>query len=78
MRIIESLYDVSDRHLRKLDIELNKYKMELEADNDGITEILERRALENENFNLETGRSPLVILLFYKFFSFKLLIFSFF
>jgi len=59
VRIIESLYDVSDRHLRKLDIELNKYKMELEADNDGITEILERRALENENFNLETGRSPL-------------------
>lgn len=32
-----------DRHLRKLDQELAKFKMELEADNAGITEILERR-----------------------------------
>ena len=31
-----------DRHLRKLDIELNKFKMELEADNAGITEMLEK------------------------------------
>lgn len=31
-----------DRHLRKLDQELAKFKMELEADNAGITEILER------------------------------------
>lgn len=36
------LYQV-DRHLRKLDQELAKFKMELEADNAGITEILERR-----------------------------------
>ncbi|MGH0161957.1 UNVERIFIED_CONTAM: hypothetical protein FKN15_076193 [Acipenser sinensis] len=35
-----------DRHLRKLDQELAKFKMELEADNAGITEILERRSLE--------------------------------
>lgn len=34
-----------DRHLRKLDQELAKFKMELEADNAGITEILERREL---------------------------------
>lgn len=32
-----------DRHLRKLDQELAKFKMELEADNAGITEVLERR-----------------------------------
>ncbi|KAG8005402.1 Inhibitor of growth protein 3 [Nibea albiflora] len=32
-----------DRHLRKLDQELAKFKMELEADNAGITEILERQ-----------------------------------
>lgn len=38
------LYQV-DRHLRKLDQELAKFKMELEADNAGITEILERREL---------------------------------
>ena len=31
-----------DRYLRKLDQELSKFKMELEADNAGITELLER------------------------------------
>ena len=31
-----------DRHLRKLDQELAKFKMELEADNAGITEVLEK------------------------------------
>ncbi|KAG8005406.1 Inhibitor of growth protein 3, partial [Nibea albiflora] len=36
-----------DRHLRKLDQELAKFKMELEADNAGITEILERRCRTN-------------------------------
>ncbi|KAH0616572.1 hypothetical protein JD844_027779 [Phrynosoma platyrhinos] len=43
-----------DRHLRKLDQELAKFKMELEADNAGITEILERRSLE-----LDTPSQPL-------------------
>ena len=32
-----------DRHLRKLDQDLSRFKMELEADCSGITEILERR-----------------------------------
>jgi hypothetical protein len=31
-----------DKHLRKLDQELTKFKMELEADNAGITEVLEQ------------------------------------
>lgn len=31
-----------DRHSRRLDQELSKFKMELEADNAGITEILEK------------------------------------
>ena len=35
-----------DRYLRKLDQELHKFKLELEADNRGITEILEKRSLE--------------------------------
>lgn len=39
------MFDQVDRHLRKLDQELAKFKMELEADNAGITEILERREL---------------------------------
>lgn len=34
-----------DRHLRKLDQELSKFKMELEADNAGITEVLEKSRL---------------------------------
>ncbi|KAL1441044.1 hypothetical protein MTO96_008796 [Rhipicephalus appendiculatus] len=32
-----------DRYLRRLDQELQKFKMELEADNAGITEVLERQ-----------------------------------
>ena len=56
----EESYNLVDRYLRKLDQELHKFKMELEADNRGITEILEKRSLEmdapsaanaKENFN---------------------------
>ncbi|XP_066925759.1 inhibitor of growth protein 3-like [Clytia hemisphaerica] len=39
------IYDLVDRHLRKLDQELSRFKMELEADCSGITEILERRSV---------------------------------
>jgi inhibitor of growth protein 3 len=44
-----------DRYLRRLDQEVHKFKMELEADNKGITEILEkslctRRVLSIENY----------------------------
>ncbi len=42
----EESYNLVDRYLRKLDQELHKFKMELEADNRGITEILEKRSLE--------------------------------
>jgi len=40
------MYDLVDRYLRRLDQELHKFKMELEADNRGITELLEKRSLE--------------------------------
>jgi len=40
------MYDLVDRYLRRLDQELHKFKMELEADNAGITEVLEKRSLE--------------------------------
>ena len=43
VNIATQIYDLVDRHLRKLDQELSKFKMELEADNAGITEILEQR-----------------------------------
>jgi inhibitor of growth protein 3 len=42
----EECYNLVDRYLRKLDQELHKFKMELEADNRGITEVLEKRSLE--------------------------------
>ncbi|KAF3819300.1 hypothetical protein GH733_013450 [Mirounga leonina] len=51
--ILVSSDSMVDRHLRKLDQELAKFKMELEADNAGITEILERRSLE-----LDTPSQP--------------------
>ena len=35
-----------DKYLRKLDQELHSFKLELEADNRGITEVLEKRSLE--------------------------------
>lgn len=46
VQLANQIYDLVDRHLRKLDQELSKFKMELEADNAGITEILEQRSLE--------------------------------
>ena len=45
-KLANLLSEASKRTLRKLDIELDKYKMELEADNGGITEKVERRVLE--------------------------------
>ncbi|XP_057297235.1 inhibitor of growth protein 3-like [Hydractinia symbiolongicarpus] len=48
------IYDLVDRHLRKLDQELTRFKMELEADCSGITEILERRSMVyNEDTSLD-------------------------
>lgn len=49
VQLANQIYDLVDRYLRKLDQELAKFKMELEADNAGITEILERRSLEMDS-----------------------------
>merc|ERR1719369_1386677 len=46
LHIAEDCYGLVDRYLRKLDQELHKFQLELEADNRGITEILEKRSLE--------------------------------
>ena len=59
MQLANQIYDLVDRHLRKLDQELSKFKMELEADNAGITEILEQRSLELDN-PVTTQRSSAV------------------
>lgn len=40
------MFELVDKYLRRLDQELDKFKTELEADNAGITEILERRSHE--------------------------------
>jgi len=41
IQIAEESYGLVDRYLRKLDQELHKFQLELEADNRGITEVLE-------------------------------------
>lgn len=46
IHIADECYGLVDRYLRKLDQELHKFQLELEADNRGITEILEKRSLE--------------------------------
>lgn len=46
VQLANLMYDLVDRYLRRLDSELFKFKLELEADHNGITEILEKRSLE--------------------------------
>lgn len=48
VQLANQIYELVERHLRKLDQEVAKFKMELEADNAGITEVLERRVVESE------------------------------
>ncbi|XP_046394300.1 inhibitor of growth protein 3 [Ischnura elegans] len=46
VHLANQMHDQVDRYLRRLDQELFKFKMELEADHRGITEVLEKRSLE--------------------------------
>lgn len=46
VQLSNQIYELVDRYLRRLDTELLKFKCELEADNHGITELLEKRSLE--------------------------------
>ncbi|KAF7278868.1 inhibitor of growth family, member 3 [Rhynchophorus ferrugineus] len=46
VQLASTMYDLVDKYLRRLDSELHKFKCELEADNKGITEVLEKRSLE--------------------------------
>lgn len=46
VHLANQMYELVDRYLRRLDQELLKFKNELESDNKGITEILEKRSLE--------------------------------
>ncbi|XP_022650019.1 inhibitor of growth protein 3-like isoform X2 [Varroa jacobsoni] len=58
VQIANQIYDLVERYLRKLDQELQKFKIELEADNAGITEILEKRSLELDNTTPTTTTQP--------------------
>lgn len=44
--IATQIHELVERYLKRLDSDLFKFKCELEADNNGITEILEKRSLE--------------------------------
>lgn len=46
VQLANQMYELVDKYLRRLDSELHKFKCELEADNKGITELLEKRSLE--------------------------------
>lgn len=46
VQLANQMYELVERYLRRLDQELHKFKMELEAGNKGITEVLEKRSLE--------------------------------
>ena len=48
---VKTCYVQVERHLRKLDQEVSKFKMELEADNAGITEVLEKRKCSFTGFH---------------------------
>ena len=44
--IANHMYEIVEKYLKRLDGELFKFKLELEADNKGITEQLEKRSLQ--------------------------------
>uniref|UniRef100_A0A1I8PG22 Inhibitor of growth protein n=1 Tax=Stomoxys calcitrans TaxID=35570 RepID=A0A1I8PG22_STOCA len=53
--IATQIHELVERYLRRLDSELFKFKCELEADNNGITEILEKRSLEMDGGSAATA-----------------------
>nr|CAI5818985.1 unnamed protein product [Callosobruchus analis] len=59
VQLASQMYDLVDKYLRRLDSELHKFKCELEADNKGITEVLEKRSLELDTPNNTSSLSSL-------------------
>jgi inhibitor of growth protein 3 len=60
VQLSNQMYDLVERYLRRLDTELYKFKCELEADNNGITEILEKRSLELDSGGSHSMKSSAV------------------
>ncbi|XP_030379084.1 inhibitor of growth protein 3-like [Scaptodrosophila lebanonensis] len=58
--IATQIHELVERYLRRLDSELFKFKCELEADNNGITEILEKRSLELDGNNSSAATALLM------------------
>uniref|UniRef100_A0A0A9WIB7 Inhibitor of growth protein 3 n=1 Tax=Lygus hesperus TaxID=30085 RepID=A0A0A9WIB7_LYGHE len=46
VQLANQMYDLVSRYLRRLDQESHKFKLELEADHIGITELLEKRSYD--------------------------------
>lgn len=46
VNLANQMYELVSRYVRRLDEECHKFKMELEADNKGVTDVLEKRSLE--------------------------------
>uniref|UniRef100_A0A182Q1X6 Inhibitor of growth protein n=1 Tax=Anopheles farauti TaxID=69004 RepID=A0A182Q1X6_9DIPT len=55
IQLAAQMYDLVERYLRRLDTELFKFKCELEADHNGITEVLEKRSLELDTTTTNGG-----------------------
>ncbi|KFB48874.1 hypothetical protein ZHAS_00017135 [Anopheles sinensis] len=55
IQLAGQMYDLVERYVRRLDTELYKFKCELEADHNGITEILEKRSLELDSNATSNG-----------------------
>lgn len=52
------MHELTSKYMRRLDLELHKFKMELEADNSGITGLIEKSnkkwiKLNKKNKNLK-------------------------
>jgi inhibitor of growth protein 3 len=56
VQLANQIYELVERYLRRLDNELLKFKCELEADNQGITEVLEKRSLELDGSSSVTNQ----------------------
>ncbi|CAG2158887.1 unnamed protein product [Oppiella nova] len=60
VHLANQIYELVDKYLRRLDQELQKFKIELEADNSGITEVLERSESLPLGTDTQTGDFPAI------------------
>lgn len=56
VQLANQIYELVDRYVKRLDNELHKFKCELEADNQGITEVLEKRSLDLDGSSTITNQ----------------------